>query len=141
MTQLILDVGGQALAMPESKKGGYTCDEPELLQNADMISGRRTREYRGRVWVITHQYGYLNDADMERFILACQAGSSDSILCSFLPQGATELQTALFYVTTYRKPKFMWSRVVTEYGEEVAKPVWGDYYVELREVKPHARSN
>ena len=138
MTQLILDVGGQALAMPESKKGGYDIQEEELFQDVDMISKRRTREYRGRVWVISHQYGYLNDADMERFILACQAGSSGSILCSFLPQGATELQTALFYVTAYRKPKFMWSRVVTEYGEEVAKPVWGDYYVELREVKPHA---
>lgn len=138
MTQLILDVGGQALAMPESKKGGYDIQEEELFQDVDMISRRRTREYRGRVWVISHQYGYLNDADMERFILACQAGTSGSILCSFLPQGATELQTALFYVTAYRKPKFMWSRVVTEYGEEVAKPVWGDYYVELREVKPHA---
>ena len=138
MTQLILDVGGQALAMPESKKGGYDIREEELFQDVDMISRRRTREYRGRVWVISHQYGYLNDADMERFILACQAGSSGSILCSFLPQGATELQTSLFFVTSYRKPKFMWSRPVTENGAEISKPVWGDYYVELREVKPHA---
>lgn len=138
MTQLILDVGGQALAMPESRKGGYYPRQEELYQDVDMISRRRTREYRGRVWVISHQYGYLDDIDKERFILACQAGSRGSILCSFLPQNSTDMQTSLFYVTAYREPKFMWSNEVEEYGEMVSKPLWGDYYVELREVKPHA---
>lgn len=137
MTQLILDVGGQGLAMPESQKNGYAVRNEPLYQDVPMISRRITREYRGRVWVISHQYGYLNDTDKERFLLACEAGTKGTIICSFLPPNSNELQTGAFFVTAYREPKFMWSRVVTEYGETKDVPVWGDYYVELREVKPH----
>ena len=45
----------------------------------------------------------------------------------------TELYTNKFIVLDYRPPKFMWSTA--------GKPLWGDYYVQIREVKPHARSN
>lgn len=138
MIQLILDVGGQDLAMPESKRGGYYPRLEELYQDVDMISRRRTREYRGKVWVISNQYGYLNDEQKNKFLAACQAGSSGAIRCSFLPQDSVELQSSLFFVTSYRAPKFMWSRVITEDGEEKTLPLWGDYYVELREVYPHA---
>ena len=30
----------------------------------------------------------------------------------------------------------MWSRIVTENGEEKTVPMWADFSVELREVKP-----
>ena len=53
MTQLILDIGGEALVMPESQKNGYTVHEEPLVQSIDMISGRRIREYRGMVWCVT----------------------------------------------------------------------------------------
>ena len=138
MIQLILDVGGQALALPESQKGGYDIHEEPLMEDIPMISGRTVREYRGKVWVITHQYGYLSEADMDRFIAACDKGLRQSILCSFLPQGASELQTSSFLVTGFNRPKFMWSRTVTEDGTEKTIPVWADYSVSLREVKPHA---
>lgn len=138
MIQLILDVEGQALALPESQKGGYDIREEPLMEDIQMISGRNTREYRGEVWVITHQTGYLSDADKDRFISACRKGQRQSILCSFLQQGASELQTSKFMVTSYRPPKFMWSRIVTEDGTEKTIPVWADYSVSLREVKPHA---
>lgn len=130
MIQMILDVGGQALALPESRNGGYTVDEQPLMQDIEMISGRTTREYRGVVWVASHQYGYLNDADKNRFLAAVKAGLRGSILCSILPQDGGELVTSRFIVTEYRRPKFMWSNE--------GKPLWGDYYVAIREVSPHA---
>ena len=133
MIQLILDVEGMALALPESRKGGYDAHKEPLMENVEMISGRMTRETRGKVWVLSHQNGYLDEIDMNRFIEACEKGLAQSILCSFLVQGETELRTSRFHVTGYKRPKFMWSRTVTD---EKAVPVWGDYSVSLREVKP-----
>ena len=68
MIQLILDVGGESISLPESKNGGYTVKEETLSESIQMISGRTVREYRGKVWVITHQYGYLSKSDMKNFI-------------------------------------------------------------------------
>lgn len=48
-----------------------------------------------------------NDADMKRFISACQAGTRGSILCSFLIPETEEMQTSTFFVTDYKRPKFM----------------------------------
>ena len=138
MIQLILDVGGYAVAMPESEKGGYTIKEETLSESIQMISGRTVREYRGKVWVITHQYGYLNESDMNKFISACEKGMKQSITCSFLVHGSSELKTSKFIVTNYNRPKFMWSRIGTESGEEKPVPMWADFSVSLREVKPHA---
>lgn len=137
MTQLVLDVNGVALSLPESKKGGYSVHAEPLMENVDMISGRRTREVRGKVWVVSHQNGYLNDADMAKFIEACEKGLVQPIICGFLVQGESELKTSYFLVSSYSRPKFMWGRIVTESGEEKTVPLWGDYYVSLREVKPH----
>lgn len=137
MKQLILDMEENLLVLPESKKGGYTVREESLLEDVPMISGRMVREYRGKVWRITHQNGYLSEADMVKFINACEKGMSKSILCSFLVQGETEMRSSVFIVTAYTRPKFMWSRVVAADGTEKTVPLWGDYSVELREVKPH----
>ena len=43
MIQLILDVNGYAIPMPESKKGGYTIKEETLSESIQMISGRTVR--------------------------------------------------------------------------------------------------
>ena len=138
MIQLILDVGGESLSLPESKNGGYTVKEETLSESISMISGRTVREYRGKVWVITHQYGYLNESDMNKFISACEKGMKQSITCSFLVHGSSELKTSKFIVTTYNRPKFMWSRTVTEDGEAKTVPMWADFSVNLLEVRPHA---
>jgi len=130
MIQMILDVGGQALAMPESIKGGYSIQPVNLYEDVSMISGRYTREYRGEAWQASCQYGYFNDADKDRFIAACRAGMRKSILCTVLLPKTNELYTNQFTVLSYRQPKFMWSTENT--------PVWGDYFVEIREVNPHA---
>ena len=138
MIQLILDVGGYAVVMPESKKGGYTIKEETLSESIQMISGRTVREYRGKVWVASYQYGYFSDSDMQRVIAACEKGMQQSILCSVLTHGNSDLITTNFIVTSFERPKFMWSRIVTESGEEKSVPMWADFSVSLREVKPHA---
>lgn len=138
MIQLILDVDGAAIYMPESKNGGYTIREETLSESLQMISGRTIREYRGKVWVASYQYGYFNDADMKRVVSACEKGMKQSITCCVLTHESSELVTSKFIVTSFERPKFMWSRIVTESGEEKPVPMWADFSVSLREVKPHA---
>ena len=138
MIQMILDVAEQAVALPESKNGGYTIKEETLSESIQMISGRTVREYRGKVWVASYQYGYFNDSDMQRVISACEKGMKKSILCSVLTHENSDLITTNFIVTSFERPKFMWSRIVTESGEEKSIPMWADFSVSLREVKPHA---
>ena len=138
MIQLILDVGGESISLPESKNGGYTIREETLSESLQMISGRTIREYRGKVWVASYQYGYFNDADMKRVVAACEKGTQQSISCSVLTHENSELVTSNFIVTSFERPKFMWSRIVTESGEEKTVPMWADFSVNLREVKPHA---
>lgn len=138
MIQLILDVDGDAISMPESRNGGYTIKEETLSESIQMISGRTVREYRGKVWVASYQYGYFNDADMKRVIAACEKGMKQSITCCVLTHESSELVTSKFIVTSFERPKFMWSRIVTESGEEKHVPMWADFSVNLREVKPHA---
>ena len=138
MTQLILDVGGESIYLPESKNGGYTIREETLSESLQMISGRTIREYRGKVWVASYQYGYFNDADMKRVVAACEKGMKQSITCCVLTHESSELVTSNFIVTSFERPKFMWSRIVTESGEEKTVPMWADFSVNLREVKPHA---
>ena len=138
MIQLILDVGGESLSLPESRNGGYTIKEETLSESLQMISGRTVREYRGKVWVASYQYGYFNDADMKRVVAACEKGMKQSITCCVLTHESSELVTSKFIVTSFERPKFMWSRIVTESGEEKPVPMWADFSVSLREVKPHA---
>lgn len=138
MTQLILDIGGESMVMPESKKNGYTVHEEPLAQSIDMISGRRIREYRGMVWTVMYQYGYLSDEDRVKFLNICRKGTTSTIDCNILIPTTDEMVTSKFMVTSYREPKFAWGRIIMEDGKEKTVPLWGDYSIELREVKPHA---
>ena len=138
MTQLILDIGGESLVMPESQKNGYTVHEEPLVQSIDMISGRRIREYRGMVWCVTYQYGYLSDDDRVKFLNICRKGTTSTIDCNILIPTTDEMVTSTFMVTSYREPKFAWGRIIMEDGQTRTVPLWGDYSIELREVKPHA---
>ena len=130
MTQLILDTNGYNVQLPESLKGGYTADEQPLSRSIEMISGRTVKEVRGNVWVISYQFGYF-DGEMKNNVLAAlKKGQKEPITCGFLPQESSEeLSYSEFFVTSYTRPKFMWSNN--------GKPLWGDYRIELREVKPH----
>lgn len=130
MTQLILDVGGYNLALPESRKGGYRAYETSLTVDLEMIPGNLVKELRGDIWEIDYQYGYLSDTDRDTFLKACNKGRSEPILCSFEPPyPSAEQITSEFFVTDVTPPKFMWS---TD-----GKPLWGDFSLHLREVDPH----
>lgn len=134
--QLILDVSESSIELPESRKGGYTVYREELSQQVQMVSGRLVKEVRGTVWRISYQYGYLDDTTARNVIAVCEKGRKSPIVCSFLPQDSDDMETSSFFVVGFTRPKFMWSRMVTENGEETAVPMWADFSVELREVKP-----
>lgn len=129
MNQLILDVGGYGVLLPESIKGGYTAYEEDLTVGLTMIPGNMVKEVRGSVWHVDYQYGYFKEEMKERVIAACRKGKKEPIICSFLPPNGTELITSEFFVASFSPPKFMWSRD--------KKPLWADFSVELREVEPH----
>lgn len=130
MTQLILDTTGYNVQLPETRKGGYTADEQPLSRSIEMISGRTVKEVRGNVWVISYQFGYFDDELKNSVLAALKKGEKEPITCGFLPQESSEeLSYSEFFVVSYTRPKFMWSHE--------GKPLWGDYRIELREVKPH----
>lgn len=133
MNQLILDVGGYAVLMPESQKGGYEAWEEQLTVDLTMIPGNMTKEVRGAVWRVNYQYGFFNDEMKNRVIAACRKGQREAILCAFLPPDGETMQTAEFFVTGYTNPKFQWSRL----SDGATVPVWAGFALELREVEPH----
>lgn len=126
MTQLILDVGGENMTLPESIKGGYNASLVPLNVDVEMISGRLTRELRGHVWEISYQYGYFNDSDKEK-LLGILDGAQ-TVVCGFLKPHDSELSYSEFLVTGINYPRFMWSRE--------GDALWGDFSFTLREVKP-----
>lgn len=138
MTQLILDVNGTAVQLPESRNGGYTVQKNSLGVDVQMISGRTVREVRGSVWVISYQYGFFDTEMKNKVIAACEKGRREAITCGFLKQESDDgtLAYSDFFVSSFTRPKFMWSRQKTEDGEEVSVPLWADFTVELKEVAP-----
>lgn len=139
MTQVILDVGGYNIALPESKKGGYRAWAEDLSTEVMMVSGRRTLEVRGEVYRAAYQYGYFTDEEKNKVIAACRKGKKTPIECVILlPDG--ESFSGSFFVVALNEPKFMWSNVTGRDGEGnvLYQPMWADFSFELREVSPHA---
>ncbi|HIU10745.1 MAG TPA: hypothetical protein IAB00_05855 [Candidatus Avidehalobacter gallistercoris] len=50
------------------------------------------------------------------------------------PDSGDELLYRPFFITAITYPKFMWCRFD---GDEETTPVWADFTVKLREVKPN----
>lgn len=126
MTQLIIN----GVELPESQKGGYVVENRPLYKDIEMASGRVVREVRGNVWVVSYQYGYLDETLKNRVLAACEEGKSNAIPCGFLAQESSgELTYSNFFVTAIKRPHFMWS--------SNGSPLWADFSVELREVRPH----
>lgn len=135
MIQLILDVSGSNIELPESRKGGYRAELSTLSTDVEMATGRLVRELRGNVWKISYQYGYFDNNTKDAVLAACRKGQQEPIICGFLPpDSGDELLYRPFFVTAITYPKFMWCRFD---GDEETTPVWADFAVELREVKPN----
>ena len=137
ITQLILDITGPApLILPESRKGGYSAELAPLSVDVEMVTGRLVKELRGDVWKIEYQYGYFTDEMKKRVIEVCRKGRREPITCEFLPPESTGARlTSRFWVMSFQHPKFFWSRP-GPVGLPV--PMWGDFSLSLREVKPNA---
>ena len=126
MVQLIFN----GMVLPESIKGGYSIRSVPLSVDVEMASGLTVRELRGNVWEISYQFGYFNDEDKNRFIQNCELGKSQPIVCGFLvPESDGGLRSSSFWVMDYKNPTFGWSRQ--------GNPIWADFSVSLREVRPH----
>lgn len=138
MTQLILDVGGSPVTLPESQKQGYKAYKEPGFVSVEMITRRTVLERRGDLWVVNYQYGFFTDDMKNQVIAACEKGWKQPINCGFLPPDSTGTLTYRdFFVTSFDYPKFMWSRQVSqEDGSYTPVPMWGDFHLELREVKP-----
>lgn len=133
MNQLILDTTGYGIILPESRKGGYAAQFTPLHEDVEMITGRLVRELRGNVWVLDYQYGYLTTEMKNRVIAACEKGKREPITCAFLkPDSGGALSYSRFFVTEFKYPKFYWSRS----NNGTPTPLWGDFSLTLREVKP-----
>jgi len=137
MTQLVLDVSGNAIYLPESQKRGYRAWVEDGGVEVEMISRRTVRELRGSIWRVTYQYGWFDDADRARVLESCEKGRRTPIECLFLPPHGNELLSGSFFVTSITYPTFKWSRLVPGFGEDVSVPMWANFGVELREVRPH----
>lgn len=139
MTQLILDVGGSPVTLPESQKQGYKAYKEPGFVSVEMITRRTVLERRGDLWVVNYQYGFFTDDMKNQVIAACEKGRAQAILCSFLPPTSTgELLTSKFFVTEFNYPSFMWSRSVTTADGTTGEPypMWADFSMVLREVQP-----
>ena len=128
ITQLVLDVDGVNLSLPESRNGGNNVSREMQAVSVEMISGRVVRELRGSVVRVSYQYGYFNDEMKTKFLYACEKGRGTPITCGVLFPDRAELSYSKYWVTGIGYPKFMWSRE----GE----PLWADFRVELQEVEP-----
>lgn len=136
MTQLILDINGPAIALPESIKGGYSAYEEDLSVHLQMIAGNMVAELSGKVWKVSYQYGYFSESQKNKVISSCRKGKREPILCSFLPPDSNSLIVSNFFVTSLTEPKFQWSTKLSGGGDEPV-PLWAGFSVELREVRPH----
>ncbi len=108
-----------------------------LSVDVEMVTGRMVRELRGNVWYVSYQYGFFSDSEKNDLIAVCQKGQGQSIRCGFLPPNSSQALTySDFLVTSFTYPKFMWSRLAPSGDVLAPVPMWGDFALELREVRP-----
>lgn len=94
-----------------------------LSSEVEMISGRKVREIRGYSWYISYQYGIFDDNTYIDLIKICEKGMREPINCTFLIQENDKLINQKFWVETYERPRFMFSRE--------GKAVWLNFSVQL----------
>lgn len=113
--------------LPECTNDRYSCWEEMLSVQADMISGRRVIEQRGKVWKVSYTYDYLEDGVL-RPLLAVLRGDAP-IIATVLPDNSTETVTSSFVVESLTPPKLL--------AFDGTKPVWHGLAFTLREEYPH----
>lgn len=110
LTQLILDTEEYNIVLPESIKDGYSASKQIYSNEIEMISGRIIREIRGYTWNVRYQYGIFDNETYVDLIRVCEKGIRNPIQCKFFVQEENEMLEQKFWVTSYERPKFMFSR-------------------------------
>ena len=123
MTQLI--VGG--VILPQTSTDKYQCSPEELATTVDMISGRRVKEIRGTVQMISWSYDYMGDELWRELQAVLRSGTSFQV--AYLPDDGEELRTGIFLTASLTPPTFGFS--------VNGKALWHNVAFTLREVKPH----
>ena len=123
MTQLILN----GIYLPETSTDRYQCHPSELSVSLDMISGRRVKELRGRVQMISYSYDDMGN-DLCRQVLSVLR-SGEAFPVTYLPDGSDAMQTGTFLVESLTPPTFAFSKN--------GVGLWHNMAFTLREVRPH----
>lgn len=125
MTQLILN---NTIYLPEATWDKYKCYPSQLKTQVDMISGRRTQEVRGVVWIIEYTYDYMGNDLMRQVNAVLRSGQS--FTAAFLPDSSDTMQVSTFLTQDFPQPGYAFSRS--------GVPFWHNVTFTLREVDPHA---
>lgn len=123
MTQLILD----GIYLPETSKDKYRCHPSELSVSLDMISGRRVKEVRGNVQMLSYAYDYMGNNLCRQILAVLRSGRPFPV--AYLPDDSDTMQTGMFLVESLTPPTFAFSRSGTG--------LWHNLSFTLREVRPH----
>lgn len=123
MTQLIVD----GIYLPQTSHDKYQCYTAELSVPLDMISGRRVKEVRGVVQMISYSYDYMGSGLWRQLAAVLRRG--DAFPAAYLPDDGDELRTGTFLVESMTQPAFAFSRD--------GAGLWHNVAFTLREVKPH----
>ena len=123
VTQLNLN----GILLPQSSHDRYACWEEDLSVQVDMISGRRVKEIRGTVQMISWSYDYMGDELWRELQAVLRSGTSFQV--AYLPDDGDELRTGIFLTASLTPPTFGFS--------VNGKALWHNVAFTLREVRPH----
>jgi len=89
---------------PITSHDKYRAYPQDLGKTAEMISGRKVKEIRGRKWIIEYNYDYFDDAMLRACLAALR--SDELLLVDFLVPESEGRQTANFLCTKEPAPYF-----------------------------------
>lgn len=122
-----LSIEGMAYPEATGSDGSYACEDVQLAQTVEMISGRMVQEVRGTVKQITYTYKYFVDSMMKKCLSDLKSKKALAVVYR-IPE-TNEMQTGNFICTAIPNPSYVFSVGDTVY--------WEDISFTLREVKPH----
>ncbi len=123
----LLVIGGWPL--PSQDGDNYRCWEEMLSVQADMISGRRVIESRGKVWKAAYASDYLPDDVLRPVLAVLRSGAP--FLATVLPDNSDGTLVSTFLVESLTEPRVL--------AFDGSRPIWHGLAFTLREERPHGR--
>lgn len=123
MPQIILD----GFAVPDVSMDKYACWEEMLSVQADMISGRRVIEQRGKVWKAEQAHDCLDNEILRRILAVLRSGAP--FAATVLPDNGGAPVSSVFVTESLTRPTFL--------TEDNGVPIWHGLAFTIREEEPH----